>query len=45
MVNTSWLKARKQKINKEDVQRALKNIAERQLELKNKEREKFLLAN
>ena len=45
MVNTSWLKARKQKINKEDVQRALKNIAERQLELKNKEREKFLKAN
>ena len=45
MVNTSWLKARKQKINKEDVQKALKNIAERQLELKNNEREKFLLAN
>ena len=45
MVNTSWLKARKQKINKEEVQRALKNIAERQLELKNKEREKFLLTN
>lgn len=45
MVNTSWLKARKQKINKEDVQRALKNIAERQLELKNNERKKILLAN
>jgi len=40
-----WLKVRKQKINKEEVQEAIKNIAKKQIELKNKEREKLLQVN
>ena len=45
MVNTSWLKARKLRINKEDIQKALKSVAERQQEIKEKERNKFLETN
>lgn len=45
MVNTSWLKARKKRINKEDIQKALKSIAEKQQELKEWERKKFLETN
>ncbi len=45
MVNTSWLKARKLRINKEDIQKALKSIAEKQQELKEKERKKVIKAS
>jgi predicted nucleotidyltransferase len=45
MVNTSWLKARKLRINKEDIQKALKSVAEKQQEIKERERKKFLETN